>query len=145
MNAAPNGEGGPRDHTESASHHDHTPTTRSGSTEASPPVEPAGPWTLPRLKDGRQDRRSPHVLADRRLAKVRAEAHREAQERRARVLKHEDLRAALVAAGFRPECWNGYVPPRLDAYGRLNTSPQRRDLVDISVEAMRREREQQAA
>lgn len=81
-----------------------------------------------------------NILADPKLKAVRDEAHREAQARRARVLKHDDLRNALKDAGFKPQCWNGYVPPRLDAYDRINDAQERADLVAICAEALRRER-----
>lgn len=102
--------------------------------------QPNGAWVLPRLRDrSTRDRRPPHVLADARLVAVREQARDEADARRARVVGHPDLRDALQSAGFRPEVWNGFVPPRLDAYGRRNDSIRRADLVDICAEAMRRE------
>lgn len=79
------------------------------------------------------------MLADRKLSAVTAEARRVAQERRERVVQHDDLRKALKDAGFRHDCWNGYVPPRHDAYGRSNDAQQRVDLIDICAEALRRE------
>jgi hypothetical protein len=113
---------------------------REQPTDRIAPATPE-PWILPRLRGtNSRDRRSPGALADRKLKKVRDDAHREAQERRARVIKHEDLRKALKAAGFKAECWNGYVPPRLDAYGRINDAQERADLVAICAEALRRER-----
>lgn len=76
-----------------------------------------------------------------------ARAHEAAQARRARVLAHDDLRAALCLpplAYERPEQWSGYVPPqtwpRRHGDG-LNASPRRVALVDIAAEAFRREQE----
>jgi hypothetical protein len=68
------------------------------------------------------------------------------QDRRARVLRHPDLAARLCAPplGYqRAEQWNGFVPPKylpadLNGVTRINTSPRRAALVEISAEAMRR-------
>lgn len=63
-------------------------------------------------------------------------------DRRYRVLQHDDLRAQLMDRPFGitdPDRWNGWIPPRLDQHGNLNTSPVRRQLVEIAAEAMRRE------
>lgn len=84
-------------------------------------------------------------------------------ERRARLLRYPDLTKRLVTElGYtKPEQWNGYIPPRPDAYAereilhdtsgyvnpdrvrtpgqQVNDSPRRAALVDIAAEAMRRE------
>ncbi len=69
-----------------------------------------------------------------------SEAHTEAQQRRARVLAHPDLAERLCSSPLdyrAPEQWTGFVPPRL--WGdQLNTSPQRRALVNLAAEALRR-------
>ncbi|MEU4802831.1 hypothetical protein [Actinosynnema sp. NPDC023587] len=79
------------------------------------------------------------MLADRKLKAVQEEARRIAQERRERVVRHEDLRKALQDAGFLHQHWNGYVPPYLDGYGQINDAQERADLVAICAEALRRE------
>lgn len=137
-----NSENGSRPTAEPASHNTPNYQGQPDRHQYAPKVAPPTPepWILPRLRGTNpNDRRSPNVLADRKLKKVRDDAHREAQERRARVIKHEDLRDALKAAGFKFECWNGYVPPRLDAFGRINNAQERADLVAICAEALRRE------
>ncbi|EFC80072.1 hypothetical protein [Parafrankia sp. EUN1f] len=57
------------------------------------------------------------------------------------VSRHPDLAEKLTAGPLSftsPALWNGYVPPRQWG-GALNTSPQRRALVEICAEAWRRE------
>lgn len=73
----------------------------------------------------------------------------ESAERRARVLRHDDLAALLKAKPLeykRPDQWNGYVPPALmpedsDGLAKRNDSPRRAALVELSAEAWRREHE----
>jgi len=87
---------------------------------------------------------------------------RECQARRTRVLAHPDLAQRLTEPPLRlvrPECWNGYIPPRTlpdndrvhcGPHGglrcrdrphrtRVNKSPIRRQLVEIATEAIARE------
>lgn len=56
-----------------------------------------------------------------------------AQVRRERVLHYEWARKRLCSIfGYKKaEQWNGFVPPRLDGEGRLNTSEFRRALIDL--------------
>lgn len=91
------------------------------------------------------------------------------QQRRARVLKHDDLRLRLTQEPInyaRPEDWNGYIPPASDFDDgcpncrrdpgrggcstphlhtrRVNDSPRRAALVALAQEALRRELKEQA-
>jgi hypothetical protein len=65
----------------------------------------------------------------------------ESAERRRRVLAHEDLAKRLrnVLGLADAKTWNGYVPPRTDGTGRLNTSRIRAQLVAICREAYERD------
>lgn len=78
-----------------------------------------------------------------------AEAQRhECAARRGRVLAYADLRQRLTEPPInhlRPEDWNGYIPPAQTGDGEMNTSPRRRALVEISAEALRRERDERNA
>lgn len=56
---------------------------------------------------------------------ILVESRQTAAQRRTRVLAHPDLAARA------PRGWAGYVPPRVDSDGRANTSPIRRELIDI--------------
>lgn len=80
--------------------------------------------------------------------KALADAKRETQERRKRVLAHPDLAAQLTQPPLAltdPVKWNGYIPPRTlpsgdgNPYDKVNDSPVRRQLVAIAAEALRRE------
>lgn len=58
----------------------------------------------------------------------------ECADNRAAVLAYDDLAAMLTKPPLsyaRPEQWNGYVPPRTDANGTLNTSRRRVALVAL--------------
>lgn len=90
-----------------------------------------------------------------------AESRDASTTRRDRVLAHPDLVARMKKAPLlmaEPEKWTGWIPPRTDpedtcggcsaSYGqctttqhraRMNDSPIRRELVEISAEALRRE------
>lgn len=72
-----------------------------------------------------------------------AGARETAAVRCARVLAHPDLAERLTAPplGYaRPNQWTGYVPPRTwGRHNQLNPSPQRRALVEIAAEALRRD------
>lgn len=83
-------------------------------------------------------------------------------QRRARVLRHEDLAARLMAAPLhysRPEIWSGYIPPARGPYGAkwpddrgrslgvdeaINTSPMRLALMEILNAVVEREAQQEA-
>lgn len=90
-----------------------------------------------------------------RTASDKAKAHDERQARRERVMRHPDL-VARLAQVMDPAAWTGYIPPRTDPdpacrtctadgvpcthrTARANRSWQRRELVDICAEALRRE------
>lgn len=65
---------------------------------------------------------------------ITAAAVKTCAERRARVLAHPDLAAALTKPPLsysRPEVWNGYVPPALDSNGRRNESTRRAALIEL--------------
>lgn len=81
------------------------------------------------------------------LRKAAADERAECAARRARVLAYVDLRARLTQAPLffsTPDMWNGRLPPAMHG-DQMNTSPRRRALVEISAEALRREREEQEA
>lgn len=69
-------------------------------------------------------------------------AHERNQERRARVLAYPDLAERLTAVlGLSAaHWWNGHVPPATDSDGNPNGSPVRAALVEISAEALRRQK-----
>lgn len=74
-----------------------------------------------------------------------AEKKVECLARRDRVLAYVDLDRKLTLPPLdysRATQWNGYVPPTMCGEA-LNTSPRRHALVEISAEALRREREEQ--
>lgn len=87
-----------------------------------------------------------------------AEKRDEHAARRARVLRYPDLAARLTEPPLRfprPTQWSGYIPPRVLAEdtcprcpagcvnrehtAKVNASPERRALVEIASEALRRE------
>lgn len=73
-----------------------------------------------------------------------AEARRQCQARRDRVLKHPDIAAKLTRHPLnftRPEVWNGYIPPAFDSDRTENASPQRKALIAICQEVMQREQQ----
>lgn len=91
-----------------------------------------------------------------------AESHDSSLDRRDRVLAHEDLVARMKKPPLsmkEPERWSGWIPPRTDPEAvcgacergqrctntqhraRINDSPWRKALVEISAEALRRETE----
>ncbi|HEX5348528.1 MAG TPA: hypothetical protein VFW64_15710 [Pseudonocardiaceae bacterium] len=93
---------------------------------------------------------------------AKAASKRQSQERRARVLGHDDLAQRLTAPPLRlsnPARWSGWIPPRTlpeeacthcgprgdqrcrgaAHRARLNDSAIRRQLVDIAAETKRRE------
>lgn len=76
-------------------------------------------------------------------ARAHVEIRRRCTERRTRVLSH-DWAAARLCRIFRytqAGNWNGYVPPARDEHDRLNTSPQRRELIELLHDIERFENE----
>lgn len=75
---------------------------------------------------------------------VNAAVTRQCQERRRRLLAHDDLARQLLYPPLRysrPEVWNGYIPPETDCTGRRNDSTRRQQLIAILDALTKREQE----
>lgn len=69
----------------------------------------------------------------RQWGRAQSEIKRQCAARRERVLAYDWARRRLCAIfGYtRAENWNGYVPPARDSEDLINTSPGRRQLMDL--------------
>ncbi len=91
------------------------------------------------------------------IHRIRADAQRDAAERRRRVLAHPDLAEWLTRRPLsfvRPELWNGYVPPASGFWGPVsrpnelpvevpNNSPCYYALCELGRAVVERERTEQ--